>query len=145
MKLTKMMQYGLLLCLYVSRGGRITLGAASESLNIPITFLEQIARRLRISGILRSVRGPGGGYELSDGVTVGSVLKALGPINLLESKDKITYLHGTQEQKTFYNLVCSMEDIMYTILNRKIINLCNEYALNQMKQLNGPSPSSKRN
>jgi DNA-binding IscR family transcriptional regulator len=43
-------------------------------------FLEQIVRRLRVAGITKSVRGPGGGTLLSRGQTVTAlgVAKAFG-------------------------------------------------------------------
>jgi len=44
-----------------------------------INFLEQIARKLRIAGILEVVRGPGGGYLINKAfhdITIGEILDA---------------------------------------------------------------------
>lgn len=43
----------------------IGLSILSDRLNIPISYLEQIFLKLKNSGIVTSVRGPGGGYLLS--------------------------------------------------------------------------------
>jgi Rrf2 family transcriptional regulator, cysteine metabolism repressor len=51
---------------------------------IPEQFLEQLLATLRRSGIIRSIRGPGGGYELARPaarISVGDILRALsGPV-----------------------------------------------------------------
>ncbi len=51
---------------------------------IPVQFLEQVLAALRRSGIVRSVRGASGGYDLArpaSQITVGDVLRALsGPL-----------------------------------------------------------------
>ena len=51
---------------------------------IPEQFLDQILTALRRAGIVRGIRGAGGGYELTrpaKGIAVGDILRALtGPI-----------------------------------------------------------------
>jgi len=44
--------------------GPVTLAAISERQYISLSYLEQLFRRLRESGLVRSIRGPGGGYLL---------------------------------------------------------------------------------
>lgn len=44
--------------------GPVALAGISERQEIPLAYLEQIFARLRKAGIVRSVRGPGGGYQL---------------------------------------------------------------------------------
>jgi DNA-binding IscR family transcriptional regulator len=47
--------------------------------SLPLHFLEQIARKLRIAGILKVVRGPTGGYIISrpcSEITIGQLLGA---------------------------------------------------------------------
>jgi Rrf2 family iron-sulfur cluster assembly transcriptional regulator len=43
----------------------VTLAAISERQFISLSYLEQLFRRLREAGLVRSVRGPGGGYLLA--------------------------------------------------------------------------------
>jgi len=45
--------------------GPVTLAAISERQYISLSYLEQLFRRLRENGLVRSVRGPGGGYLLN--------------------------------------------------------------------------------
>lgn len=43
----------------------VTLAAIAERQEIPLAYLEQIFSRLKRSGLVKSVRGPGGGYQLA--------------------------------------------------------------------------------
>lgn len=45
--------------------GPVTLAAVSERQRISLSYLEQLFGKLRRSGIVASVRGPGGGYHLA--------------------------------------------------------------------------------
>jgi Rrf2 family iron-sulfur cluster assembly transcriptional regulator len=44
--------------------GPVTLAAISERQKISLSYLEQLFGKLRRSGLVDSVRGPGGGYNL---------------------------------------------------------------------------------
>ncbi len=46
-------------------GGPVTLAAVSERQKISLSYLEQLFGKLRRSGLVESVRGPGGGYNLA--------------------------------------------------------------------------------
>jgi Rrf2 family iron-sulfur cluster assembly transcriptional regulator len=50
-----------------SRGGErpVSLAQLAQAQNIPLPYLEQIFSRLRRGGLVKSVRGPGGGYALT--------------------------------------------------------------------------------
>jgi Rrf2 family transcriptional regulator, iron-sulfur cluster assembly transcription factor len=43
----------------------VKLAAIAERQEIPLAYLEQIFARLRQKGLVKSVRGPGGGYRLA--------------------------------------------------------------------------------
>ncbi|MDH5737523.1 MAG: Fe-S cluster assembly transcriptional regulator IscR [Gammaproteobacteria bacterium] len=45
--------------------GPISLADISERQGISLSYLEQLFAKLRRSGLVKSVRGPGGGYQLS--------------------------------------------------------------------------------
>ena len=46
-------------------GGPVTLAAVSERQKISLSYLEQLFGKLRRHGLVESVRGPGGGYNLA--------------------------------------------------------------------------------
>ena len=76
-------RYALRLMVRVARGGeggRVSLREASEAEGISLKYLEQLARPLVQAGLLRSVRGKGGGYALAcepSAIRAGDVLRAV--------------------------------------------------------------------
>ena len=48
-----------------SKGGPIALADIAERQEISLSYLEQLFARLRKGGLVKSVRGPGGGYLLA--------------------------------------------------------------------------------
>jgi Rrf2 family iron-sulfur cluster assembly transcriptional regulator len=46
-------------------GGPVTLAAVSDRQKISLSYLEQLFGKLRRAGLVDSVRGPGGGYNLA--------------------------------------------------------------------------------
>ena len=53
--------------------GPVTLAAVSERQRISLSYLEQLFGKLRRHGLVDSVRGPGGGYNLARGAEAVSV------------------------------------------------------------------------
>jgi Rrf2 family iron-sulfur cluster assembly transcriptional regulator len=64
----------------------VSLLTISQNQNISLSYLEQIFARLRKSGIVKSIKGPGGGYILGkkrEEITVAEIIKAIGePIKM---------------------------------------------------------------
>src|SRR5262245_423060 len=63
-----------------STNGPATLAGVSERQKISLSYLEQLFGKLRRSGLVESVRGPGGGYHLArapEQVTVADVIVAV--------------------------------------------------------------------
>jgi Rrf2 family transcriptional regulator, iron-sulfur cluster assembly transcription factor len=61
-------------------GGPVTLSAVSERQKISLSYLEQLFGKLRRHGLVESVRGPGGGYNLAraaDAISVADVILAV--------------------------------------------------------------------
>ena len=62
------MRYGTRAVCYVAQhrdsADPITIQKIADEEDIPIRYLEQIMVRLRRAGVLKSIRGPGGGYRL---------------------------------------------------------------------------------
>lgn len=64
------------------RGGRgpVTLATISERQQISLSYLEQLFGKLRRNGIVESVRGPGGGYNLArpaNKITIAEIVVAV--------------------------------------------------------------------
>src|SRR6478609_1265846 len=74
-----------------SNGRPVRLQEISERQNISLHYLEQLFRRLRKGSVVKSVRGPGGGYVLSrtmDEISVKDVLVSVGE-NINPARDLI--------------------------------------------------------
>lgn len=60
--------------------GPVTLNAISERQRISLSYLEQLFGRLRRGNLVKSMRGPGGGYRLArdvDEITVTQIVLAV--------------------------------------------------------------------
>jgi Rrf2 family transcriptional regulator, iron-sulfur cluster assembly transcription factor len=58
-------------------GGPVTLAAVSERQRISLSYLEQLFGKLRRHGLVDSVRGPGGGYNLARAASKLSVAEII--------------------------------------------------------------------
>ncbi len=68
-------------------GAAVRLAAIAERQEISLNYLEQIFLRLRRADLVRSVRGPGGGYLLArdaGGITIAEIMEAVEePVEML--------------------------------------------------------------
>lgn len=87
-------RYGLTLMIELARNygsGPISLKSIAEQKELSIHYLEQLATPLRNAGLIRSIRGPYGGYTLAKEpkeITAGDVIRVLeGPITLVEGME----------------------------------------------------------
>lgn len=58
----------------------VTLAGISERQNISLSYLEQLFSRLRRKGLVKSVRGPGGGYRIArkqSEISVSEIISAV--------------------------------------------------------------------
>ncbi|HET9702260.1 MAG TPA: Fe-S cluster assembly transcriptional regulator IscR [Burkholderiales bacterium] len=61
-------------------GGPVTLAGISDRQKISLSYLEQLFGKLRRHGLVESVRGPGGGYNLArpmDQLTIADIIVAV--------------------------------------------------------------------
>lgn len=83
MKLTTKSRYAVTAMLdiaYHNKGNPVSLREISERQNISLSYLEQLFSRLKKSGLVDSVKGPGGGYKLSkdaDDIVIAEVIQAV--------------------------------------------------------------------
>ncbi len=84
--------------------GPITLSAISERQFISLSYLEQLFRRLRESGLVSSVRGPGGGYLLAKDavdISVADIIRAVNePVRTTMCENGIRGCHRGQRCDT---------------------------------------------
>jgi Rrf2 family protein len=87
-------QYGVRAMFEIAKGykkGPITIKEISERQDVSVAYLEQILNKLRRAGLIRSVKGPGGGYMLNgapEGISIGAILRELeGPVAITSCLD----------------------------------------------------------
>ncbi|TCP90109.1 BadM/Rrf2 family transcriptional regulator [Cricetibacter osteomyelitidis] len=84
MKLTSKGRYAVTAILDIAlnaNNGPVTLADISERQNISLSYLEQLFAKLRRHGLVKSVRGPGGGYQLGLDMTQISVAMVISAVN----------------------------------------------------------------
>ena len=106
-----------------SNGNPVRLQEISTRQSISLHYLEQLFRKLRNKGAVKSVRGPGGGYVLSrsmDEITIKDVLDCVGE-NINPAKDIVGTEAATCNTVQFYlsknyfsNLAIIMEEYLKT-------------------------------
>ena len=77
--------------------GPVSLAAISERQGISLSYLEQLFAKLRRNEVVRSTRGPGGGYSLNRGVseiTVSDVILAVDETQMAPCDDSETGCSG---------------------------------------------------
>lgn len=94
----------------------VTLAAISERQDISLSYLEQLFSRLRRQGLVKSVRGPGGGYMLAKKHADISVAEI---INAVDERIDATQCGGTENCKDEGR--CLTHDLWST-LNDKILD-----------------------
>jgi len=83
MRLTSKGRYAVSAMIDLSKNehnGPVNLAAISDRQFISLSYLEQLFRKLREGGLVKSVRGPGGGYLLNRTpaeITVSDVIRAV--------------------------------------------------------------------
>lgn len=91
MKISTKGRYGLTLMISLAKKegqGCISLKSIAEENNLSDLYLEQLVGPLRNAGLIRSVRGAKGGYQLrvpAEEISAGDIIRLLeGPIHLLK-------------------------------------------------------------
>lgn len=133
MRLTTKGQYALNsildLATNYNNGRPVKLQEISERQKISLHYLEQLFRRLRKGAVVKSVRGPGGGYVLArsmDEISIKDVLVSVGE-NINPARDLIgsdNLKSDTVEfvlTKTYFeNLGMLMREYLFTTINDPI-------------------------
>lgn len=118
-----------------NHAGPVTLANISERQKISLSYLEQLFGKLRRNGLVSSVRGPGGGYNLArkpDEVSVADIILAVDePIDATQCRGKE---NCRDEQK------CLTHDL-WTDLNRHIFDYLQGVTLAVMVEKQKAKPS----
>lgn len=112
MLLTTKGRYAVMAMIDIAENGLhqpISLSVISERQNISLSYLEQIFTRLKKSDIVKSIKGPGGGYVLnkaSDTITISEIMAATG--------EKIKMTRCSQKSScTSEKLRCKTHNLWY--------------------------------
>lgn len=107
-------------------GRPVTLASISERQDISLSYLEQLFSRLRQQGLVKSVRGPGGGYRL------GREPKSISVSDIIRAVDE--QIDATQcggNENCHDERRCMTHDL-WTALNYKILEYLESVSLAQL-------------
>lgn len=123
MRINKDLQYAILFCLYVYRGGVVTVEVAAQNLGLSSQFLMQISRKLRIAGILESVRGPGGGYTFLKEPRIIDIFRVFDTRFLSREEVHNYTMRSEPEHRAMLYLFEQMDLLLHPIFELKISKL----------------------
>ncbi len=103
-----------------------TLAGISERQSISLSYLEQLFSRLRRQGLVKSVRGPGGGYKIAKSHAEISVAEI---INAVDEQIDATQCGGHENCRDEGR--CMTHDL-WASLNTKILNYLDGISLADM-------------
>ncbi|MDO4308086.1 MAG: Rrf2 family transcriptional regulator [Eubacteriales bacterium] len=129
MKFSKKSRYGLraLIDLAVySANGHVSLNSIAERNEISPQYLEQVFASLRRAGIVKSVKGPQGGYLLKEppeSITVSEILLALEGSYQLETDD------GKEK-----NISDAIQTLLIDRINQQLDDIMQNLTLKDLKE-----------
>ncbi|CAB5505453.1 Iron-sulfur cluster regulator IscR [uncultured Gammaproteobacteria bacterium] len=106
-------------------GKPITLDFISQRQNISLSYLEQLFAKLRRADLVKSVRGPGGGYLLNTqakDISLTQIIEAVDEnIDLRRCKGMSACNNG--KQCISHQLWCDVSEQIRTFLNSKTLQM----------------------
>lgn len=96
MKFNKNTQYALLLSLYLCRAGRAKVSDIAAELALSPSLLASVANKMRREGVIRSFRGPGGGFELVNKDVSIAEASMVGDTPLIKPRDAKKYARSIE-------------------------------------------------
>ena len=117
----------------------VTLDMISQRQNISLSYLEQLFANLRKAKLVKSVRGPGGGYLLNVNAEEVSLTQI---IEAVDENIDLRRCHGSKDcnrgkQCLSHHLWCEVSDLIRGFLStRNLQQVMDDYRLNQSLNLN---------
>lgn len=121
MRITTLAEYGVICALHLAKRageGPVTGRDIAAGERLPVDYVEQILLRLRRAGIVKSTRGPRGGYALAkppEDVSVRDVIAA----SELQTFDLHCVTHPVEEERCSASHACSIRPV-WLMLQQKI-------------------------
>lgn len=113
MKLSSRTQYGIKAMIELSTKERSTsLQSLTNTQHISLSYLEQIFAALRKNGLVKSVRGPGGGYLLAKNPEQITIAEIVNAIDTGEAKSESAKTLEDQARVMWSNLNNRLEDYL---------------------------------
>ncbi|PKO43151.1 MAG: Fe-S cluster assembly transcriptional regulator IscR [Betaproteobacteria bacterium HGW-Betaproteobacteria-22] len=104
----------------------VTLAGISERQNISLSYLEQLFSKLRRQGLVKSIRGPGGGYNIAKNIANISVAEI---IHAVDEQIDATQCGGHENCRDEGR--CMTHDL-WSALNTKILEYLASVTLEDM-------------
>ena len=117
----------------------VTLDMISQRQNISLSYLEQLFAKLRKAKLVKSVRGPGGGYLLNVNAEEVSLTQI---IEAVDENIDLRRCHGSKDcnrgkQCLSHHLWCGVSDQIRGFLStRNLQQVMDDYRLNQSLNVN---------
>jgi Rrf2 family iron-sulfur cluster assembly transcriptional regulator len=108
-----------------SNGKAVKLLDISTRQNLPIAYLEQLFRQLRIGGVVKSVRGPGGGYVLArapEEISIQDVLKAVKELTSYSDVVKLSE-DATRDAICAHKVITRLDEAAMKVLSQPLSSL----------------------
>lgn len=121
MRITTLAEYGVICALHLAKRageGPVTGRDIAAGERLPVDYVEQILLRMRRAGIVKSTRGPRGGYALAkapEDVSVRDVIAA----SELQTFDLHCVTHPVEEERCSASHACSIRPV-WVMLQQKI-------------------------
>lgn len=117
--------------------GPVTLAAISERQDISVAYLEQLFSKLRRRNLVKSIRGPGGGYQLlrdPADISVADIVFAVDePLDVTRCQGS-----GNCRQSPKGNIECITHNL-WASLNERIVDYLESVSLSELA---GPEEGS---
>jgi Rrf2 family cysteine metabolism transcriptional repressor len=124
-----------------SKEGPVPLKVIAKRQGISEAYLEQLFSNLKKAGLVKSVRGPKGGYLLANKpsqITVGDIIRALeGPIGLVDCALEKNSINCSKSSNCISHIVWEKTKIalIETLDSISLKDMCDE-AKNRFKEIN---------